>query len=128
MDGLVKVITAQRSRQETTSTYHPRVIWGSMSGRQITKTAGNPESPGSPRRRSCGAKQNTKRHLPQTLTAQMKRFTAWKKHTIAEIGKFLGGATPSTAVPAYWNGDIHWTTSKRLGGSVLRHGRGAIHF
>jgi len=42
---------------------------------------------------------------------------AWTTYSIADVGEFLGGATPSTAVPEYWNGKIHWTTSKRLGNS-----------
>src|SRR5207237_1438236 len=36
-----------------------------------------------------------------------------------DTGKFLGGATPSTTLAEYWNGDIHWTTSKRLGSSYI---------
>lgn len=47
------------------------------------------------------------------------KTTVWKKRTIADIGRFLGGATPQTSVPAYWNGQIHWTTSKRIGNSVF---------
>src|ERR1051326_8919053 len=48
----------------------------------------------------------------------MKRSN-WTTYMIGNIGEFLGGATPSTAVPQYWNGDIHWTTSKRLGSSIV---------
>lgn len=43
----------------------------------------------------------------------------WKPYTIADIGEFIGGGTPSTAIGEYWDGDIHWTTSKRIGTSAF---------
>lgn len=43
----------------------------------------------------------------------------WNSHTIKDIGTSVGGATPSTGKPSYWNGDIPWTTSKKLGGSAV---------
>ena len=47
----------------------------------------------------------------------------WKSYRLSEVGRFLGGATPSTSVPEYWSGDIHWATSKVLGpGYTLRCG------
>ena len=36
------------------------------------------------------------------------------KHLKDIILDSVGGGTPSTKVKAYWDGDIHWTTSKRL--------------
>lgn len=36
------------------------------------------------------------------------------KHIENIILASVGGGTPSTKVKAYWDGDIHWTTSKRL--------------
>lgn len=44
---------------------------------------------------------------------------AWTAHTIGEVGKVVGGATPSTGIASYWNGNIPWTTSKKLGGSIV---------
>ena len=35
-----------------------------------------------------------------------------------KIGRFVGGGTPSTKMSEYWNGKIHWTTSKRLGDAL----------
>jgi type I restriction enzyme S subunit len=40
---------------------------------------------------------------------------SWEVKRIDEIADdFVGGGTPSTSKQDYWNGDIHWTTSKRL--------------
>lgn len=38
----------------------------------------------------------------------------WKTYKLSEIGSIVGGATPSTTVDAYYNGDIPWLTPKDL--------------
>ena len=38
----------------------------------------------------------------------------WGPHKLSEIGSVVGGATPSTTVDAYYNGDIPWLTPKDL--------------
>ena len=38
----------------------------------------------------------------------------WKPHKLSEIGSVVGGATPSTTVDAYYNGEIPWLTPKDL--------------
>jgi type I restriction enzyme S subunit len=43
----------------------------------------------------------------------------WSEYRIDDIGRLVGGATPSTGRPEYWNGGIHWTTTKRLGPSYF---------
>lgn len=45
----------------------------------------------------------------------MKIPSDWVPTLFRDIGVFHGGGTPSTTNPGYWNGSIHWTTSKRLG-------------
>lgn len=40
---------------------------------------------------------------------------SWEVKQLSEIADdFIGGGTPSTSKSEYWDGDIHWTTSKRL--------------
>lgn len=39
---------------------------------------------------------------------------------------FYGGGTPSTSQPAYWGGDIHWTTSAYISGLHLTEGQKRI--
>lgn len=38
----------------------------------------------------------------------------WLKYKLSEIGTIIGGATPSTNVDAYYNGNIPWLTPKDL--------------
>ena len=33
---------------------------------------------------------------------------AWEQRKLGELAEVVGGGTPSTAVPAYWDGDIDW--------------------
>lgn len=40
--------------------------------------------------------------------------------------KFIGGGTPSTSKEEYWNGEIHWTTSKKINGIHLLNGEKKI--
>ena len=40
--------------------------------------------------------------------------------------KFIGGGTPSTSNEEYWNGEIHWTTSKKINGIHLLNGEKKI--
>lgn len=41
-------------------------------------------------------------------------MSEWKTYKLSEIGSVVGGATPSTTVDAYYNGDIPWLTPKDL--------------
>src|SRR5690554_95351 len=34
----------------------------------------------------------------------------WMEKKLGEIGEFIGGGTPSTSNPEYWNGNIQWYT------------------
>jgi type I restriction enzyme S subunit len=38
----------------------------------------------------------------------------WKQYTLADLGKIVGGSTPSTKQSSYYNGDIPWITPKDL--------------
>jgi type I restriction enzyme S subunit len=44
---------------------------------------------------------------------------SWEVKQLNDVANdFIGGGTPSTSKSDYWDGDIHWTTSKRLGASL----------
>lgn len=45
--------------------------------------------------------------------------TTWTRYRLSQIGGLVGGATPSTSVAKYWDGEIAWTTSKRLADPVI---------
>ena len=45
----------------------------------------------------------------------------WLKYKLSEIGTIVGGATPSTNVEAYYNGNIPWLTPKDLSDFQYRY-------
>ena len=46
----------------------------------------------------------------------MKTPEGWLAPAVGEIFEILGGGTPSTAMPQYWQGDIPWITSADIHG------------
>ena len=38
----------------------------------------------------------------------------WSLRTLDKVGKIVGGGTPKTTVPEYWNGNILWATPSDL--------------
>ncbi len=51
--------------------------------------------------------------FPDRLDAEGKP-EGWCASTIGEEVTVVGGTTPSTKEPAFWNGDLHWATPKDL--------------
>jgi type I restriction enzyme S subunit len=51
--------------------------------------------------------------FPNRLDAEGKP-EGWCASTIGEEVTVVGGTTPSTKEPAFWNGDLHWATPKDL--------------
>ena len=45
----------------------------------------------------------------------------WEVRRLRSIATILNGATPSTSVPAYWDGGIQWITPEDLGHLQSRH-------
>jgi len=39
---------------------------------------------------------------------------AWTINKLGKLGKFIGGGTPSKAIPEYWQGDIPWISSSDI--------------
>ena len=43
-------------------------------------------------------------------------FTAtWEQRELKDVAEIVGGGTPSTSVPAYWNGSIDWYSPTEIG-------------
>lgn len=40
----------------------------------------------------------------------------WKEYKLSDIMNLIGGGTPKTSVPEYWNGDIPWISVKDFNG------------
>ena len=38
----------------------------------------------------------------------------WEQCKLGEVGKIVGGGTPSTKLPSYWNGSINWYTPAEI--------------
>ena len=38
----------------------------------------------------------------------------WEEHALGELGEVIGGGTPSTSKPEYYNGNIAWITPRDL--------------
>ena len=44
---------------------------------------------------------------------------AWEQRKLGEIADIIGGGTPSTSVPEYWNGDIDWYAPAEIGNKIF---------
>ena len=61
-----------------------------------------------------------KRNVPKL---RFPGFTdAWEQRKLGEVAKIVGGGTPSTSIPEYWNGDIDWYSPTEIGDSVYAEG------
>ena len=61
-----------------------------------------------------------KRNVPKL---RFPGFTdAWEQRKLGEVAKIVGGGTPSTSIPEYWNGDIDWYSPTKIGDSVYAEG------
>lgn len=50
---------------------------------------------------------------------RFRGFTdAWEQRRLGEIATVVGGGTPDTNNPLYWNGDINWFTPAEIGSNV----------
>ena len=63
-------------------------------------------------------KQRQKKYLMQQLLTGKKRLPGfdgeWKSEKLSDFCNFIGGGTPDTKNPEYWNGTIPWISSSDL--------------
>ncbi|OSI12758.1 restriction endonuclease subunit S [Neisseria canis] len=65
----------------------------------------------------------TTRHKQTAPSLRFKGFGgAWEKKTLGEIVEIIGGGTPDTTNPAYWNGDIDWYSPTEIGEHIYANG------
>ena len=57
---------------------------------------------------------------PELRFSQFKND--WNKTTLEEVVDIVGGGTPDTNVPEFWNGDIDWYSPTEIGESVYANG------
>lgn len=46
----------------------------------------------------------------------------WKQYKLENISNIIGGGTPSTSNPKYWNGNIDWYSPAEIGNDIYVHG------
>ena len=42
-------------------------------------------------------------------------FPEWEEKNLGKIGEIIGGGTPDTNIPEYWDGDINWFVPSEIG-------------
>lgn len=51
----------------------------------------------------------------------------WKKKKLREVADIIGGGTPKTTVPEYWDGEIDWYSPSEIGNQIyLNHSKRKI--
>ena len=58
--------------------------------------------------------------VPRLRFPEFLDEAAWSERKLGEIGNFVGGGTPSTSNPEYWDGNIQWYTPKEIKNRMLK--------
>ena len=70
------------------------------------------------RRKECHSERSAKREVEESSGYKMTELGLipidWEVKTISQVGKIIGGGTPSTFNSAYWNGSVQWFTPAEL--------------
>lgn len=61
-----------------------------------------------------------KQKCPEIRFSQFKE--AWFETTLGDVVDIVGGGTPDTNVPEFWNGEIDWYSPTEIGNSVYANG------
>ena len=61
-----------------------------------------------------------KQKFPELRFSQFKND--WYETTLGDVVDIVGGGTPDTNVPEFWNGDIDWYSPTEIGGNVYANG------
>ncbi|RYE36346.1 MAG: restriction endonuclease subunit S [Sphingobacteriaceae bacterium] len=48
--------------------------------------------------------------VPKLRFPEFMERNDWEEKNLGEIGEFVGGGTPDTTIPEYWDGEIEWFT------------------
>lgn len=47
---------------------------------------------------------------------------AWEQRKLSDVAEIIGGGTPSTSNPEYWDGDIDWYAPAEIGEQIFANG------
>ena len=53
--------------------------------------------------------------VPKIRFPEFKNAPAWEQRKLGEVAEIVGGGTPSTSNPGYWDGDIDWYAPAEIG-------------
>ena len=63
-------------------------------------------------------------HTEYKQTPIGKTPKGWQIALLKDVSEdFIGGGTPSTSNPEYWNGNIAWMTSAHINGKIVKIGQ-----
>ncbi|WP_270737274.1 restriction endonuclease subunit S [Streptococcus anginosus] len=54
-------------------------------------------------------------NVPEIRFLEFKTAPAWEQRKLGEVAEIVGGGTPSTSNPEYWDGDIDWYAPAEIG-------------
>ena len=56
------------------------------------------------------------------ISESIREITSWEQRKLSNIADIVGGGTPSTSNPDYWDGDIDWYTPAEIGEQIFANG------
>ncbi|WP_061996790.1 restriction endonuclease subunit S [Clostridium sp. ATCC 25772] len=65
---------------------------------------------------------DNEKNVPKRRFKEFKNAEAWEQRKLGDVAKIVGGGTPSTGNPEYWNGDIDWYSPTEIGNHIYAKG------
>jgi len=57
--------------------------------------------------------------IPKRRFKEFENADAWEQRKLGEVSQIVGGGTPSTGIPEYWDGDIDWYSPVEIGEEIF---------
>ena len=62
---------------------------------------------------------NKHKLIPKRRFKEFANADAWEQRKLGEVSQIVGGGTPSTGIPDYWDGDIDWYSPAEIGEEIF---------
>ncbi len=72
--------------------------------------------------KSCWEANSMAEHVGKPKVRFAGFTEVWEQRKLGEIADIVGGGTPSTSNPSYWNGDIDWYAPAEIGEQIFLTG------
>lgn len=73
-----------------------------------------------------GKETEAKTVVPILRFPEFREIEGWEEKKLGEIGDFIGGGTPNTAIQEYWDGEIPWYTPTEIKNGDLKSSQRTI--